>query len=343
MSTLNEENFLERLMPSRGSEYGGRTNVCPDADALCSAAEGSGGVWLMRAMEEHLAICGSCAGIFRRMKQFDEPEMVRDEAEWQNAGKRLDNWMRGFAASGNFARGVDDGVAKGAMETKWSWKSFVSWQLPVAAVGVATLALLVIWVARMKGPMTNGPASSESTSVAMHHAEPAPVESATTRNEAAKTDASGGSAADVGAPSVIVPNVAAPAPVKKPGTISVKPAEGSGFRRDSGDRAGSANQQVVASGATEAVAPTKTENEAANGTEQAVARATPTKEAPVTTERAREVRALPTGDLVSAPHAPSGMRKDSITATRGARPAVSRLRIFQRVCSSRRTRSCGWC
>ena len=93
MTGWNEDNFLERLMSQPPRNPGGKQNSCPDAETLCAVMEGETSGPLRDAVLEHLRQCTACADIQRRLLKFDlggEPER---EAEWQEAHRRLDNWL----------------------------------------------------------------------------------------------------------------------------------------------------------------------------------------------------------------------------------------------------------
>ncbi len=150
MNEWTEDNFLERLTSATRSDHASGADMCPDANALCLVAEGSGGLWLTQAVKKHVEGCRNCAGIIRRLERSDAPELAAAGVGWGNAEKRLDNWVSDLVNDRKFSRSATDSINEVATARRWTWTSLISWQLPVAAVGVATLALLVMWVGRLR-------------------------------------------------------------------------------------------------------------------------------------------------------------------------------------------------
>ena len=137
-------------MSATRSDHASGADMCPDANALCLVAEGSGGLWLTQAVKKHVEGCRNCAGIIRRLERFDAPELAAAGVGWGNAEKRLDNWASDLVNDRKFSRSATDSINEVATARRWTWTSLISWQLPVAAVGVAALALLVMWVGRLR-------------------------------------------------------------------------------------------------------------------------------------------------------------------------------------------------
>jgi hypothetical protein len=92
MTKLNEDDFLERLMPylRRGSEEG--EDRCPDPESLVVFCEGTLYARRSEQIRDHFARCAACAEIHERLVRF-ESNFQPSQSQWLNAEKRLDNWM----------------------------------------------------------------------------------------------------------------------------------------------------------------------------------------------------------------------------------------------------------
>ena len=95
----SEDDFLERLMPALRRELGGGHGACPDAATVQSVIEGEASDWLRDAYAQHLPQCSECSELDTRLRNFDRPVLVKDEAEWKQTEKRLDNWLNAHLES----------------------------------------------------------------------------------------------------------------------------------------------------------------------------------------------------------------------------------------------------
>jgi hypothetical protein len=95
MTKLNEDDFLEKLMPylRRGSEGG--EDRCPDPESLVAFCEGTLYASRSEQIRDHFARCAACAEIHERLLHF-ESSFQPSQSQWLNAEKRLDNWMDSF-------------------------------------------------------------------------------------------------------------------------------------------------------------------------------------------------------------------------------------------------------
>jgi hypothetical protein len=92
MTKLNEDDFMEKLMPylHRGSE--GDEDRCPDSESLVAFCEGTLHASRSEQIRDHFARCAACAEINERLLRF-ESNLQPSQSQWLNAEKRLDNWM----------------------------------------------------------------------------------------------------------------------------------------------------------------------------------------------------------------------------------------------------------
>jgi hypothetical protein len=92
MTKLNEDDFLEKLMPylRRGSEGG--EDRCPDPESLVAFCDGTLYASRSEQIRDHFARCAACAEIHERLLRF-ESNFQPSQSQWLNAEKRLDNWM----------------------------------------------------------------------------------------------------------------------------------------------------------------------------------------------------------------------------------------------------------
>src|SRR5262249_46308197 len=86
----------ERLMPQLRQQSRARMESCPDADLLASFAQDQVSPFVKSAITEHLSQCRECSEICARLLNFDATNASAQDGEWQNADKRLGNWMEGF-------------------------------------------------------------------------------------------------------------------------------------------------------------------------------------------------------------------------------------------------------
>jgi hypothetical protein len=92
MTTLKEDDFLEKLMPylQRGSEAEG--DGCPDSESLVAFGEGTLDASRTERIRHHVARCTDCGKIHERLLRFDS-DVQPAQSEWLNAEKRLDIWI----------------------------------------------------------------------------------------------------------------------------------------------------------------------------------------------------------------------------------------------------------
>jgi hypothetical protein len=92
MTKLNEDDFVERLMPylHRGSAKG--RDPCPDSESLVALGEGTLDDARSQHIRDHFAHCAACTEIHKRLLPF-ESDVQPPQLEWQNAEKRLGNWI----------------------------------------------------------------------------------------------------------------------------------------------------------------------------------------------------------------------------------------------------------
>ena len=70
MTSWNEDNFLERLMPRPRRENGVQMEPCPDSELLSAFTEQQVSPFLRDAIAAHLAQCPKCQDIYERLRQF---------------------------------------------------------------------------------------------------------------------------------------------------------------------------------------------------------------------------------------------------------------------------------
>lgn len=145
MNPWTEDNFLERLMPRRRRENGVQVGLCPDSELLSAFTEDQVSPFLRDAIAAHLTQCPKCQEIYERLGQFAQASVPVQDAEWVNAEKRLDNWMRAFLGSKH-----DEAKPSLAPPTtfknqrKWFgvWHMRPAWNAPLAA-GMAGILLAI--------------------------------------------------------------------------------------------------------------------------------------------------------------------------------------------------------
>ncbi|MFI5086907.1 MAG: hypothetical protein ACHP7I_00805 [Terriglobales bacterium] len=135
----SEDDFLERLMPQLRRELGGGNGACPDAATVLAVIEGEASDWLRNVYAQHLAQCSACLELDSRLRSFDRPVLVKDEAEWKQTEKRLDNWLSAHLESRAAAsrRAAEQRASRpGFWESIWrpglAWR--ISWALGLVAL-----------------------------------------------------------------------------------------------------------------------------------------------------------------------------------------------------------------
>lgn len=126
-------------MPQLRRELSGSTGACPDAATVLAVIGGEASDWLRDAYAQHLAQCPACLELDGRLRNFDRPVLVKDEAEWKQTEKRLDNWLNAHLQSGAAAsrRAAEERASRpGFWESIWrpglAWK--ISWALGLVAL-----------------------------------------------------------------------------------------------------------------------------------------------------------------------------------------------------------------
>lgn len=158
MTSWNEDNFLERLMPILRRNAGAEENSCPDAETLYTVMEGDASGPLREAIVEHVMQCPACAELHSRLLNFNKGSLPEREGEWKEAQKRLDNWLAEFLSSDAVAsRPLEQAKAcgpvlwwKGISRAAPPWK--MRWAFGVAAVFVLVIAGVLI--VRRKSALT---------------------------------------------------------------------------------------------------------------------------------------------------------------------------------------------
>lgn len=134
MTSLNEDDFLEKLMSylHRRSEGGG--DRCPDSESLVAFAEGTLDARRSGDIRDHFARCAACAEIHERLLRF-ESNFQPSQWEWRNTAKRLDNWMDSFTAK---RTRVKENRKAGPWQRFWPPKALspVSYGLATAAIAL---------------------------------------------------------------------------------------------------------------------------------------------------------------------------------------------------------------
>ena len=120
-------------MPQLRREHRGSNGACPDAATVFAVIEGEASDWLRDAYAQHLAQCVECSELDSRLRNFDRPVLVKDEAEWKQTEKRLDNWLSAHLES---TAAAERGSPPGFWESIWrpglAWK--ISWALGLVAL-----------------------------------------------------------------------------------------------------------------------------------------------------------------------------------------------------------------
>jgi hypothetical protein len=140
MTTWNEHNFLERLMPHLQHGDGSKRQTCPDSTTLSAFMENQLGGADRDAIAAHLAQCSECAELHDRLVSFAKATVVARDSEWENTEKRLAIWMSGFLDAHLTARQSADRTPAENSAKRWNW--WHSWKFQWALSAVAALALV---------------------------------------------------------------------------------------------------------------------------------------------------------------------------------------------------------
>ncbi|MFZ0794849.1 MAG: hypothetical protein WAM65_13835, partial [Candidatus Korobacteraceae bacterium] len=140
MTTLNEHNFLERLMPHLQQRNGLERQTCPDSMTLAAFMENQLGASDRDAIAMHLTQCSACAELHDRLVGFSKATAAAQDPEWENTEKRLAIWMSGFLDAHASARRSADRAPAGNSAKERNWWRSVKFQWALS--GVAVLALI---------------------------------------------------------------------------------------------------------------------------------------------------------------------------------------------------------
>ena len=149
MTTIwTEANFLERLKVPLKNAHEASASSCPDAEMMTAYVENSASEFVRNAVDEHLKSCADCRELAERLAGFDAASAenvtamsAAQQAEWANAGKRLD------IEADNFVRTAEVDFKKAArVATAAKEEGAAEWQFPwgKTAWSVAAVAALVV-------------------------------------------------------------------------------------------------------------------------------------------------------------------------------------------------------
>jgi hypothetical protein len=145
MNRWSEANFLERLLSPSPQQNIDKKNPCPDSELLAAFSENRVDGFVSGAVAAHLIQCPDCAELHHRLLNLAKADLQADPAEWQNAEKRLDNWMNAYlqARPGqtDFEPQAEEAVSTA---NTGSVKNSHSWRIRWALAAVAALALVAI-------------------------------------------------------------------------------------------------------------------------------------------------------------------------------------------------------
>jgi hypothetical protein len=184
----SEDDFLERLMPQLRRELGGGNGACPDAATVLAVIEGEASDWLRNVYAQHLAQCSACLELDSRLRNFDRPVLVKDEAEWKQTEKRLDNWLSAHLESRAAAsrRAAEEG---GSRPRFWEsiWRPGLAWKISWALALVALFAIGAGVYVKSRRPVPPQMASAPQPP-SQAKPRPEPVETATATSKASPSE-----------------------------------------------------------------------------------------------------------------------------------------------------------
>lgn len=130
---------------------------CPDAESLTAFSERILNGEKYELIQAHLDICPRCSEIHQRLLRFEDASAFLPESEWQNADKRLGNWMESFLPEDSAAAQVDQ------THQARLWARFSEWitirqicyalAATTALVLVAGISLQRLYRYRMAAPL----------------------------------------------------------------------------------------------------------------------------------------------------------------------------------------------
>ena len=176
MSGWNEDDFLEAMMPVLRKTKG--PDWCPDAETLGAVVEGNASDALKEAIASHTASCPVCAGLYERLRNFDQATFAQEEAAWGETEKRLDNWMQGvLAVQSRPAWKAEPPKALGWREKLGHF--FIDWRMPLAIGAAAAVVVLVCVRLLLPGPAQVQIASRSTPAEQPKAAAPSPADTNT--------------------------------------------------------------------------------------------------------------------------------------------------------------------
>ena len=175
MTSWNEDNFLEKLMPYRQRGGNSERQTCPDSGSLSAFVANELSTAERDAIAEHLERCSDCTALHDRLVRFSQAAATVQDLEWKNAEKRLGNWMEDFLRSqpGATHKRSDLGIAVDSLRSERNRKWFFSWGMQWALGAATGLAMVAGGVLLLKfGPWSQ----SHGTEVAVQTTSPAVIE-----------------------------------------------------------------------------------------------------------------------------------------------------------------------
>jgi hypothetical protein len=139
MTGLSEDNFLEKLVPHLHRDLNLREDCCPDSNSLVAFCEGTLDASSTERIGHHVSRCGECAEIHQQLLHF-ESDLQVSKSEWQNAEKRLGNWLDSLLQ--------EDTAPAQQIHKAERWKIF--WRLaavPKVRHAMAGVVFTLVWVA----------------------------------------------------------------------------------------------------------------------------------------------------------------------------------------------------
>jgi hypothetical protein len=96
MIDWNQSGSKEKLMLYLLRSSEAIRDRCPGAESLIAFSEKILDGEKYELIQAHLDICPACSEIDQRLSRFEDANALLPESEWQNAEKRLGNWMESF-------------------------------------------------------------------------------------------------------------------------------------------------------------------------------------------------------------------------------------------------------
>ena len=124
-----------------------KKNPCPDSELLAACSENRVDGFVLGAVAAHLIQCPDCAELHHRLLNLAKADPQADPVGWQNAEKRLDNWMNAYLQArpgqANFKPQAEQRTSTAGSGTV---KSFHSSRIRWALGAVAAIALVAITI-----------------------------------------------------------------------------------------------------------------------------------------------------------------------------------------------------